>query len=57
MEPARTERLMRLKQSIRERLQGVCCDFVDPELDALIERIALVEIKYNMRRPSVEQFS
>jgi hypothetical protein len=49
IEPARTERVQRMKREIRERLEGLCCHFPSDELDALIERMAILEIKYTQR--------
>ena len=49
VEPARTERVERMKGEIRERLEGLCCQFPSDELDALIERMAVLEIKYTQR--------
>ena len=49
VEPARTERVEQMKTAIRERLEGLCCDFPREEFDRLIERMVLLEIKYTQR--------
>jgi hypothetical protein len=49
VEPARTERVERMKEEIRDRLKGLCCHFPQAELDALVERMAILEIKYTQR--------
>jgi hypothetical protein len=49
VEPARTERVERMKVAIRERLEGLCCHFPQHELDLLVERMAILEIKYTLR--------
>jgi hypothetical protein len=53
-EPARTERVLRLKVQIRQRLEGVCCHFPADEFDSLIERMAQLEIKYTLRAEAAE---
>ena len=48
-EPVRAAQLDRAKASIAERLKRVCAHMSAAEFDALVERIALVEIRYAMR--------
>lgn len=52
-EPVRADHLVRAKASIASRLARVCSDLPKEEFDALVERIALVEIKYAMRADDV----
>jgi hypothetical protein len=49
VEPARTERVQRMKAAIAARLEGVCCNFPREEFDAMVERLAVLEIKYTQR--------
>jgi hypothetical protein len=58
LEPTRSERLERTKALVAERLRPVCPDFPPVEFDALVERIATLEIKYLMRgdRAALLQF-
>jgi hypothetical protein len=48
-------RILRLKVQIRQRLEGVCCQFPADEFDALIERMAELEIKYTQRREDLRR--
>lgn len=52
-EPVRADHLVRAKASIARRLAHVCSELPAQEFDALVERIALVEIKYTMRADDV----
>ena len=45
----RTERLDRTKEAIAQRLRHVCAQLSEDEFDQLVEKIALVEIKYSLR--------
>jgi hypothetical protein len=58
LEPTRSERLQRTKAQVAERLRPVCLNFPPVEFDALVERIATLEIKYLMRgdRAALLQF-
>ncbi len=38
-----------MKVAIRDRLEGLCCHFPREEFDHLVERIAILEIKYTQR--------
>ena len=38
-----------MKAAIAARLEGVCCHFPQEEFDALVERLAVLEIKYTQR--------
>ena len=49
IEPARTDHVVRLKGALREKLGRVCRHFPESDFEALLERIALIEIKYTMR--------
>lgn len=49
VEPVRSAQLERAKASIAGRLKHVCVDMSEAAFDALVERIALVKIKYTMR--------
>ena len=48
-DPVRADHLARAKASIAGRLARVCSDLPEQEFDALVEKIALVEIRYAMR--------
>ena len=48
-EQVRTERLERVKRGIAERIGHVCDNLSRTEFDALVTRIAEIEIKYSMR--------
>ena len=50
VEPARTAHLLRTKTAIAERIRRLCRHADEAEFEALVERMALVEIKYSMRR-------
>jgi hypothetical protein len=50
VDPARAALLLRTKSSIANRLQRSCRHFAPDEFDALVERMAQLEIKYSMRR-------
>jgi hypothetical protein len=47
---ARNALYIRTKMAIAARLRRACQDFDEEEFDALVERMALLEIKYSMRR-------
>jgi hypothetical protein len=49
MAPVRTERLERAKELIARRLRPVCSHCSEEEFDELVEKIALIEIKYTLR--------
>ena len=48
-EKVRTERLERVKRGIAERIGHVCDNLSRTEFDALVTRIAEIEIKYSLR--------
>jgi len=52
-EPARTFRLETVKANIADRLRTVCGHLSPDEFDKLVEQMAVVEIKYNVRRTHV----
>ena len=47
--PLRTERIERAKASIAPRLRAVCPHLSEAEFEALVERMAVVQIKYALR--------
>jgi hypothetical protein len=49
MAPVRMERLERAKEAIARRLRGVCTHCTESEFDELVEKIALIDIKYTLR--------
>jgi len=50
METIRKERLERAMAEISERLRPVCADLTTDEFAKLVERMAIIEIKYSQRR-------
>lgn len=54
VEPTRSALLGRTRSAIARRLGPVCGDLDASEFDALVERIANVEIKYAQRRADIE---
>lgn len=46
----RRQRFDRMKADIARRLRPVCARMPEPEFDALVERIAAINIKYDARR-------
>jgi len=49
-EPSRTFRLEAAKAGIAQRLTAICAHLSPDEFDKLVEQMAVVEIKYNVRR-------
>jgi hypothetical protein len=49
-ESFRRELLERVKARVADRIRSVCTHMSDGEFDALVTRIAQVEIKYSTRR-------
>ena len=47
--PVRMERLERVKEAVARRLRPVCDHCSEAEFDELVEKIALIEIKYTLR--------
>ncbi len=45
----RRERLDRMKRIVADHIAHVCSNFSPAEFDALVTRIAEIEIKYSMR--------
>ena len=39
----------RVTQDLRQRLHDVCLDLSPDEFDALVQRAAIIQIKYDMR--------
>lgn len=50
LEPIRSDLLERTKSALRQRLRFVCIDWSPDEIEALVTRMASLEIKYSMRR-------
>lgn len=50
VDAARTALFLKTKLAIGKRLERSCRHLAREEFDALVERMALVEIKYSMRR-------
>ena len=50
LEEPRQDRLQRTKAEIAARLRRVCEELSPDDFDALVERMASIEIKYTMRR-------
>lgn len=48
-DPIRSERLERVKKNIARRIRGVCSHLDEAEFDALVTRMATIEIKYSQR--------
>ena len=46
----RDERFRRVRESLAARLREACATMSDEEREALLDRMATVEIKYRMRR-------
>jgi hypothetical protein len=42
--------LQRIKTDVAARLRSVCAGMSDAEFDQLVERIAAIQVKYNLRR-------
>jgi hypothetical protein len=42
--------LQRIKGDVAARLRSVCAGMSDGEFDQLVERIAVIQVKYNVRR-------
>ena len=50
LEPVRRDLLDRVKARVADRIRSVCGQLSDAEFDALVTRIAEIEIKYSTRR-------
>jgi hypothetical protein len=53
VEPARTEVLMSVRSTIAERVRPFCEHLSEDEFDALVSRMALIEVKYTRRRQQI----
>lgn len=50
LEPARTEIVERTRAEVARRIKRVCAHLDEEEFNALVARMADIEIKYAMRR-------
>lgn len=50
VEPARSEAMSATQAAIAGRIRRFCGHLTEPEFDALVSRMAMIEVKYTMRR-------
>ena len=50
VEPVRSQSFERIRAAVAARLRPVCQCFPEQEFERLVDRIALVEIKYALRQ-------